>query len=66
MGLSFLWVFVARRIFWAVAPGVGALGLAVAVIVSAFVPENNGWVGTLILGASAFVMAALPNPSLAP
>ena len=63
VGASFLWVFYARKKFWAVAPGVGALGLAVAVIVSALIPPNNGWVGTLILGATAFVMAALPNPN---
>jgi len=35
--------------------------LAVAVLVSLLIPENNGWVGMLILGAAAFVIAALPN-----
>ena len=62
VGLSFVWVFVVPRKFWAVAPGVGALGIAVALIVSQFIPENNGWVGTLILAVTVFVMAAIPNP----
>jgi hypothetical protein len=62
VGGSFLWVFGACRKFWAVAPGVGALGFAVAVIVTEFVPEPTGWVAALILGVTAFVMAAIPNP----
>jgi len=62
VGLSFLWVFTTKKgIWWAVAPGVGAIALAVAVLVSLLIPENNGWVGMLILGAAAFLIAAIPN-----
>lgn len=62
LGLSFMWAFYTRGVFWAVAPGVGLLALAVAGIMSWFVPENNGWVSTLILGAGAYVIGAIPNP----
>ena len=62
VGLSFLWVFTTKKgIWWAVAPGVGAIAFAVALLVSLLIPENNGWVGMLILGAAAFVIAAIPN-----
>ncbi len=63
VGLSFLWVFNTKKeIWWSVAPGVGVLSLAVAGVVNLFIPENNGWVATLILGVAGFVIAALPNP----
>ena len=62
LGASFLWAFITRGIFWAVAPGVGVLALAVGVVVSFFVPENNGWVATLILGVGSIVIGAIPNP----
>ena len=62
LGLTFLWAFYARGIFWAVAPGVGLLAVAVAGIVSYFIEENNGWVATLILGAAAYIIGAIPNP----
>ena len=62
LGLAFMWAFYARGVFWAVAPGVGLLAVAVAGVVSQFTPENNGWVSTLILGAAAYVIAAIPNP----
>ena len=62
LGLSFMWAFYARGIFWAVAPGIGLFAFAAAGIVSHIVPENNGWVSTLILGAAAYVIGAIPNP----
>ncbi len=34
---------------------------ALAVLLSVFLPANNGWIAVLILGAGAFVIAALPN-----
>ena len=61
VGLCFLWAFIQWDVWWAVAPAVAALALAVAVTVSLFVPENNGWITTLILGTSAFVIAIIPN-----
>ena len=61
VGASFGWAFLRRDVWWAVAPGVGALAAAVAVLVNYVLPENNGWIATLILGAGAFVIAAIPN-----
>ena len=61
VGASFLWAFVKRDVWWAVAPGVGALAAAVAILVNLYLPENNGWIAILILGAGAFVIAAIPN-----
>lgn len=62
LGLAFMWAFYVRGVFWAVAPGMGLLAFAVAGTVSQFIPENNGWVSTLILGTAAYVIAAIPNP----
>jgi hypothetical protein len=62
LGLAFMWVFYARGVFWAVAPGVGLLAVVAAGIVSQFAPENNGWIGSLILGAAAYIVGAIPNP----
>jgi hypothetical protein len=62
VGLSFMWAFSWRGIWWAVAPGVGLLTVCVIIIVSLFIPENNGWVASLILGAGALVIGAIPNP----
>ena len=61
LGASFLWSFTRGDIWWAVAPAVVAFALAIAVLVNLFLPRNNGWMATLILGASAFVIAAIPN-----
>jgi hypothetical protein len=61
VGLSFLWAFAKRDVWWAVAPGVGALTATVAVLVNLYLPENNGWIATLILGGGVFVIAAIPN-----
>jgi Flp pilus assembly protein TadB len=38
-----------------------ALASAVAILVNLYLPENNGWIAILILGAGAFVIAAIPN-----
>jgi hypothetical protein len=62
LGLAFMWAFYARGVFWAVAPGVGLLAVVVAGIVTYFAPENNGWIATLILGAAAYIIGAIPNP----
>jgi hypothetical protein len=61
VGATFLWAFVRRDVWWAVAPGVGALVSAAAVLVNYVLPANNGWIATLIVGAGAFVIAAIPN-----
>jgi hypothetical protein len=61
VGLSFLWAFLRRDVWWAVAPGVGALASAVALLVNYVLPANNGWIAALIVGAGAFVIAAIPN-----
>jgi hypothetical protein len=61
VGVSFLWAFVKQSVWWAVAPGVEVLAAALAVLVNLFLPNNNGWIAVLILGAGAFVIAAIPN-----
>jgi hypothetical protein len=61
VGLGFLWSFLKWDVWWAVGPAIVALALALALFVDLFLPENNGWVTTLILGASAFVIAIIPN-----
>jgi hypothetical protein len=61
VGMGFLWAFVRRDVWWAVAPGVEVLAAAFAVLVNLCLPENNGWIAALILGAGAFVIAAIPN-----
>jgi hypothetical protein len=61
VGLSFMWVFYARDVFWAVAPGVGCLTFVVIGIVYQFIPENNGWVATLMMSAGTMLIAAIPN-----
>jgi UDP-N-acetylmuramyl pentapeptide phosphotransferase/UDP-N-acetylglucosamine-1-phosphate transferase len=50
-----------KEIWWAVAPGVGGIAFAVAILVSLLIPENNGWASVLILGVAAFLIAAIPN-----
>jgi hypothetical protein len=61
VGLGFLWAFRERDVWWTVAPGVGALACALAVLVDTFLPANNGWIAVLILGAGTFLIAAIPN-----
>jgi hypothetical protein len=61
VGLSFLWAFIQRDVWWAVAFNIWALTAAIALIVNAFLPENNGWIAALIFGAGTFVIAAIPN-----
>lgn len=61
VALSFLWAFILRDVWWAVALNVWALTAAVALVVNAFLPKNNGWIAALILGAGTFVIAAIPN-----
>ena len=61
VGAAFLWAFIARDVWWAVAPGVWALAGAAAVALNVFLPEHNGWIDVLILGAGTFLIAALPN-----
>jgi hypothetical protein len=64
VGLSFLWAFLARRIWWAIAPAVGVLALAVTIILGVlFFPEaeNLAWLAFLCLGAAGFVLGAIPN-----
>lgn len=64
VGLSFLWVFNTKKeIWWAVAPGVGALAFAVAVVVGLIIGgENNGWLASVIIGIGFLLMAVIPNP----
>jgi hypothetical protein len=61
LGWSFIWAFVKRDVWWAVAPGIWALAGMVAVALSVLLPENNGWIDLLILGAGTFLIAAIPN-----
>ena len=63
VGLSFLWVFNTKKeIWWAVAPGVGALALAVASVANLIIGENNGWLASVIIGIGFLLMAVIPNP----
>jgi hypothetical protein len=61
VGAAFLWAFIAREVWWAVAPGVWALAGAAAVTLNLYLPQHNGWIDVLILGAGTFLIAALPN-----
>ena len=61
VGASTLWAYLRRDVWFAVAPAVVAFALAIAVVVDLFLPANNGWITILILGASAFVIALIPN-----
>jgi hypothetical protein len=40
---------------------VWALAGAAAVALNVFLPEHNGWIDVLILGAGTFLIAAIPN-----
>ncbi len=63
-GLAFVaWLFVDRRQWWAIIPGMTLLGLAGIIVLSMLprtvVPEgNDGWIGAVFLGAIglSFVM----------
>ncbi len=52
-GLAFVaWLFVDRRRWWAIIPGLTLLGLAGVIVVSMLTPEGNGgWAGAVFLGA---------------
>ncbi len=52
-GLAFVaWLFVDRRQWWAIIPGLTLLGLAGVIMVSMLTPEGNGgWAGAVFLGA---------------
>jgi hypothetical protein len=61
LGLGFAWAFTERDVWWAVAPGVWALSGVAAVALTCVLPEHNGWIDVLILGAGTFLIAAIPN-----
>jgi hypothetical protein len=64
VGLSFLWAFLARGIWWAIAPAVGVLAFAVTVTLGVlFFPEaeNLAWLAFLCLGAAGFVLGVIPS-----
>ena len=64
VGLSFLWAFLARGIWWAIAPAVGVLAFAVTVTLGVLLfpeAENLAWLAFLCLGAAGFVLGAIPN-----
>ncbi len=52
-GLAFVaWLFVDRRQWWAIIPGLTLLGLAGVLVLSMLAPEeNDGWTGAVFLGA---------------
>jgi hypothetical protein len=52
-GLAFVaWLFVDRRQWWAIIPGLTLLGLAGVIVLSMLTPEgNSGWAGAIFLGA---------------
>jgi len=52
-GLAFVaWLFVDRRQWWAIIPGLTLLGLAGVIVLSMLTPEENGgWAGAVFLGA---------------
>ena len=61
LGIAFLWVFVEREIWWAVLPGVGLLTLAALCLVYCLLLGSIAWLGILLLGLGAYVIAAIPN-----
>ena len=61
VGLGFLWAFIWRDVWWAVAPAVLALAGATAVVANLLLPANNGWIALLIMGAGTLLIAAIPN-----
>jgi hypothetical protein len=53
-GLAFLTVFVLNRAaWWPVIPGFALLGLAVLILVGAYLPDVGAWAGSIFLGAIA-------------
>lgn len=67
VGLSFLWLFVTRaeQAPWAIAPAVGCFTFVVVGLVNQMTgAETFGWVGSLIVGLGAAIIAAVPNPRI--
>lgn len=61
LGLAFLWTFGRHGVWWAVVPGVGLLAAALVCLVYCLLWGNIAWLGLLILGLGAYVIAVLPN-----
>lgn len=61
LGITSLWAFVRKDIWWAVIPGVGLLTLAAICLVYCFLLGNITWMGVLLLGLGAYVIAVIPN-----
>jgi hypothetical protein len=60
-GLAFLWAFALHDVWWAVLPGIGLLTLASICLVYCLLLGSIGWLGVLILGLGAYVIAVIPN-----
>jgi hypothetical protein len=61
LGIAFLWAFSKRDVWWAVIPGVGLLSLALICLVYCLILGSVVWLGILLLGLGAYVIAVIPN-----
>lgn len=61
LGIAFVWAFARRDVWWAVIPGVGLLTLALIGLVYYWLLGSILWLGVLLLGLGAYVIAAIPN-----
>ena len=61
LGMAFLWAFAKRDVWWAVIPGVGLLALALVCLVYGLLLGSIVWLGILLLGLGAYVIAVIPN-----
>jgi hypothetical protein len=60
-GIVFFWAFVRRDTWWAVIPGVGLFSLALICLTYCLIVGSIVWLGVLILGLGAYVIAVIPN-----
>jgi hypothetical protein len=61
LGIAFLWAFARRGVWWAVILGVVLLALALICLVYCLLLGSIVWLGVLILGLAAYVIAVIPN-----
>ena len=61
LGVAFLWAFGRRDVWWAVIPGVGLLTLSLICLVYCLFLGSIVWMGVLLLGLGAYVIAVIPN-----
>jgi hypothetical protein len=64
LGIALLWAFGRRDVWWAVLPGVGLLALAALCLVYCLLLGSIVWLGILILGLAAYVIAVIPNEKI--